>query len=233
MSFKSNKSTVHPAISSVIIVFQFLALIYQSTNQITINLLLILLASITLEIIITKNTKNCLSLLRGILPFIIITFVVTILFAGPDKAFILILRIITGALIFSIFIITTNPTDFSKFLERMYIPTKLAIIPGISLSLIPRTLKDIEDTYNTIYLRGEIQGSFIKWLPKLLAISISSIVYRSSFIEESLVIKGFNSHQRRRNGPNHSSNRYDFFKILYWICAFSIILYYLHDPSLF
>ena len=85
---------------------------------------------------------------------------------------------------------TTNPTDFSKFLEQLYIPTKLAIIPGISLSLIPHSLKDIEDTFNTIYLRGEIKGSFIKWLPKLLAISISSIIYRSTFIEESLTIRG-------------------------------------------
>lgn len=192
-----------------------------------IGVLLILLVSIIFEIFITKNIKNCLGLLRGLLPFLIITFIVTIIFAGPSKAFILILRIITGALIFSIFIITTNPNDFSKLLEKLYIPTKLAIIPGISLSLIPRTLRDIEDTYNTIYLRGEIKGSFVRWLPKLLAISISSIIYRSTFIEESLTIRGFGMKKRKRLGSNHNLSSKDFLKLFFWFLIFIGMYFFL------
>ena len=176
-----------------------------------------------IEIMVTKNTKNSFSLIRGILPFIIITGIVTLLFAGPQKAFLLVLRIVTGTLLFSLFIITTNPTDFSKLIEKIHVPVKFAIIPGISLSLIPRTLKDIEETYNTIYLRGEIKGSFIKWLPRLLAISISSIIYRSTFIEESLTIRGFTMKNRKRLGPNHKLSIKDIVKLAYWLVVFFVM----------
>ena len=98
------------------------------------------------------------------------------------------------------------------------------------MSLIPRSLKDIEDTYNTIYLRGEIKGSFVKWLPKLLAISISSIIYRSTFIEESLTIRGFAMKKRKRLGPNHKFSNSDLLKIIYWAIVFLLIFFFL-NPS--
>lgn len=174
-----------------------------------------------------------MNLLRGILPFLIITGLVTLFFAGPLRAILLILRLSVGSLMFSLFIIHTNPSDFSKLLEKLKLPVVLAIIPSLSLSLIPRTLKDIEDTYNTLYLRGEIKGSFLRWLPTLLGISISSTIYRSNFIEESLTIRGFSSSQRKKNGPNHTLTKFDLLKFSYWILCFSILIYFvLFIPSL-
>jgi energy-coupling factor transporter transmembrane protein EcfT len=148
----------------------------------------------------------------------------TILFAGPVQTVMLILRIIASSLMFSIFITSTNPTDLTKFLEKCHIPIKLAIIPSLSLSLIPRTLQDIQDTYNTLFLRGEIEGSFIKWLPKLLTITISSALYRSSFIESSLYIRGFANNKRKKLGPNHNIRLLDFVKLLFWMIIFLMIV---------
>ena len=232
LTFKPDKKTTHPGLNLFIVVIEFIFLIFPTSDLKNIELLTLLLAFLTLEIIVSKNIHNCLNLLRGILPLLIITGLVTLFFAGPLRSVLLILRLSTGALMFSLFIIHTNPSDFSKLLEQLRLPVIFAIIPSLSLSLIPRTLKDIEDTYNTLYLRGEIKGTFIRWLPTLLGISISSTIYRSNFIEESLVIRGFNSHHREKNGPNHSLTRYDFLKIIFWISAFSIILYVLQAPSL-
>ena len=182
-----------------------------------------LLFFISIEIIYFKNVINCLNLLKGILPLLVITFIVTLFFAGPLRSILLLLRLIDGSLIFSIFVISTNPSDLSKLLEKFHIPLKFAIIPSLSLSLIPRTLKDIEDTYNTLLLRGEIEGSFLKWLPKLLAITISSSIYRSTFIEDSLHIKGFGLKSRKRIGTNHTININDILKMIYWMVSLFII----------
>lgn len=210
----------------MIVIIQFIVLIYPASDINTVKLLILLLFFTFVEIIATKNITNCLSLLKGILPLLILTFFITLFFGGPVRSVLLVLRISTGALIFSIFIIFTNPSDLSKLLEKSFIPQKFAIIPSLSLSLIPRTLKDIEETYNTLYLRGEIKGSFIKWLPKLLAISISSIIYRSNFIEDSLYMRGFNLKTRKRLGTNHKLVKKDFFRLLYWIISFSLIIYF-------
>lgn len=182
---------------------------------------------IAIEIILSKNLINCFNLLKGIFPLLIMTFILTLLFGGPSRSIVIVLRIMLGALIFSIFVITTNPSDLSKLLEKFYIPHKFAIIPSLSLSLIPQTLKDIEDTYNTLYLRGEIQGSFFSWLPKLLAISISSAIYRSNFIADSLYLRGFNLKTRKRLGTNHTLSKLDFIRFGYWLVAFCIMIYFI------
>lgn len=225
LSFKPDKADIHPGLNLLIVFSQFFILIFPLTDINTVYLLSSLLLFVFIEIIFTKNLLNCLNLLRGILPLLIITFIVTIFFAGPIRAIVLTLRIIAGALTFSIFIISTNPSDLSKFFEKIYIPHKFAIIPSLSLSLIPRTLKDIEDTYNTLLLRGELQGSFLKWVPKLLAISISSAIYRSNFIENSLYIRGFNNRSKKRLGTNHKFSRFDLIRIAYWSLGISLLLY--------
>lgn len=225
LSFKPDKASIHPGINLAIIFFQFIVLVYPLSNSKTILLLSIFLVLVIIELLFTKNLLNCLSLLRGILPLLIITFVITLFFSGPLRAVLLVLRIAAGALAFSIFIISTNPSDLSKFLEKLYIPYKFAIIPSLSLSLIPRTLKDIEDTYNTLLLRDEIKGSFLKWLPKLLSISISSAIYRSNFIEDSLYIKGFTSKSRKKLGTNHRISRYDIVRLIYWTAVLLILIY--------
>ncbi len=225
LSFKPDKASIHPGINLLILFIQFIFLVFQLSDIKTIFLLSLFLLFVVIELIYTKNFLNSINLIRGILPLLIITFVITIFFGGPLRAVLLILRIATGALAFSIFIISTNPSDLSKFLEKLYIPHKIAIIPSLSLSLIPRTLKDIEETYNTLLLRDEIKGSFLRWLPKLLSISISSAVYRSNFIEESLYIKGFTSNSRKRLGTNHKISKYDLIRVFYWFMAFFMLTY--------
>ena len=111
LSFKPNKADIHPGLNLVIISFQFIILIFPLNNINTLYLLSSLLLFVIIEILFTKNLLNCLGLLRGILPLLIITFVVTLFFAGPIRAIVLTLRIIAGALTFSIFIISKNPSD--------------------------------------------------------------------------------------------------------------------------
>lgn len=149
----------------------------------------------------------------------------TLVFGGPHRSLTILIRLISGSMMFSLFFSTTNPYELSKSLERLKIPQRIAYIPALTISLIPRTAKDATDTFETLLFRNEIQGSFFRWIPKTIAILIATALYRSNFIAQSLYIKNFGL-KSRKIIITKSIEKFELIKLVYWIfiSIFFIIL---------
>ncbi len=181
----------HPLISLFIIFIQFILLLHQD---------LVILAAIWF-LIILENTingflKSSFQVIRGILSFIFFVGLILFLFNGVAAAMRIILRILIGALMFSFFFSVTNPSELTRALESLRIPSKLAIIPALTMTLVPRIAKDAEETIHALVLRDEITGMPFQWMPKMLAILIASVMYRAEFLSRSLYYRGFNTTKR-------------------------------------
>jgi energy-coupling factor transporter transmembrane protein EcfT len=101
--------------------------------------------------------------------------------------------------------------------------SKIALIPSLALVIIPRIAKDSEDTFNTLRLRGEIQGGFYRWLPKTLAILIASVIYRSEFLAQSLYFRGFGI-QKRTHYRKIKMTWMDVSRLVIWITFLALFI---------
>ena len=216
--FKPENLTVHPLVGLLVMLTQFGFLIPKNNW-----LLALLLVFIIVETVIYGNIKGALSLLWAIFPLIIFLGGITFLFGGPIQTYRVLMRLVIGAIGFSLFFAVTNPSDLSRALEKIRLSSKIAIIPALALTMAPRIAKDAEETYNTLVLRGEIKGSFLRWLPKMLAIFIASVLYRSEFLAHSLYYRGF-SIQKRTHYKKQRFTKADFFRIFTWV-VFVIVFY--------
>lgn len=212
--YNPNITPFHPMTNIFLIFIIFLMLI--SGN---LQILFILSIVIIGENIILGNAFGGASLLKAVSPFLIFLGVMTYLFSGLELAVIIVLRFVNGSLSFSLFFAITNPMDLSRALERIHIPSRWALIPSLSLTLVPRIAKDAEETFEALYMRGEIKGFFLRWLPKTIAILLASVIYRSEFLAQSLYFKGFNlgprSHYRKlKFHPK------DIYRGFFWIAFF-------------
>jgi len=211
---------VHPLIGILILGIQFLLLL---KNDVIFLFLMFFIVSF--ENIFFRNIRGSLSLLRAIIPLLIFLGLVSFIFGGLIQATLVVLRLLIGALAFSFFFVVTNPSDLTRVLEKLRIPTRVAILPALALMMVPRVAKDAEDTFETLALRGEIKGFFIKWLPKALAIFIASVLYRSDFLAQSLYYRGFLI-QKRTHYRQVSFRKIDFSRIFSWLVILAVILLY-------
>jgi energy-coupling factor transporter transmembrane protein EcfT len=179
---------------------------------------------IIIEYLIAGGMKSILDLLWGITPLLLFIAVTTWLFSNPETTVLVLLRIISGSLTFSFFVSFTNPSDLTRVLETLKIPPRWALIPSLTLSFVPRIIKDAQETLETLALRGEIGGKWniLKWLPKTLAVFIASTLYRSEFLAQALYFRGFGLPLRThyRKVPFRSV---DFLRILIWSSALIIL----------
>ncbi|MFX1506544.1 MAG: energy-coupling factor transporter transmembrane component T family protein [Promethearchaeota archaeon] len=208
---------VHPFIGILILGIQFLLLLI--TNIPTLFFLLIL---VICENIVFRNTRGSISLLRAIIPLLIFLGLVTFVFGGLIQATLVVFRLLIGALAFSFFFVVTNPSDLTRVLEKLRVPSRVAILPALALMMVPRVAKDAEDTFETLALRGEIKG-IIRWLPKTLAIFIASVLYRSEFLAQSLYYRGFLIQKRSHYRPV-PFKKIDFSRAFTWIFVSVIII---------
>ncbi len=209
---------VHPLVGMLILGLQFVLLIGNNTL-----VLVLLLFVVGLENMIYGNLRGSLSLLRAIIPLLIFLGIISFLFGGLTRAFLVVLRLLNGAFSCSFFFAVTNPSDLTRILEKCKVPTRLALLPALALTMVPRVAKDAEDTFETLALRGEIEGFFLKWLPKVLAIFIASVLYRSEFLAQSLYYRGFGV-QRRTHYRSVPFQKIDVFRIFTWL-IFSVITF--------
>ncbi|WP_455142025.1 energy-coupling factor transporter transmembrane component T family protein [Candidatus Hodarchaeum mangrovi] len=212
--YQPNIIQFHPMTNLFLVFVIFLILLFGN-----IQILFILSIIIITENFLLGNGFGSLSLLKAVSPFLIFLGIITYLFSGFELAIIIVLRFFCGSLSFSLFFAITNPADLSRALEKIYIPPRWALIPSLSLTLVPRIAKDAEETFEALYLRGEIKGFFLRWLPKTLAIILASVIYRSEFLARSLYYKGFNlgprSHYRK-----FKFHRNDFYRGFFWLGFF-------------
>ncbi|MHA1973045.1 MAG: energy-coupling factor transporter transmembrane component T family protein [Candidatus Hodarchaeales archaeon] len=218
--YKADSLQFHPVISLLVLLIQFILMVSNSFWELYLATLIVLL-----ENFILKNRKGSLSLIRAILPFLLIIGLLTFVFSGLESSLLIVGRFINGSLIFSLFFAITNPSDLSRSLENLHVPQRLAIIPSLSLTMVPRVAKDAEETFEALYFRGEISGRYFRWLPRVLAILIASVLYRSEFLAQSLYFRGFNLKSRThyRNVPIHY---FDIIRLLFWIVVLLISVYY-------
>ncbi len=218
--FYPDSLSFHPLIGITILLMQFILLLVLKPLP-----LLLLTILIFIEFLIIAKLENLLNLLRGILPLLIFLSGSTWFFSGLEIAVSVFLRILCGALGFSLFVAFTNPSDLTHFLEIIKIPSKWALIPSLSLSFVPRVIKDVQETIDTLTLRGEIGGirKLFLWLPKTLAIIIASILYRSEFLAQSLYFRGYGlsgrTHSRRLK-----AKKLDLTRFLIWFLSSAYLI---------
>ena len=189
--FKPESPHIHPIIGMLLIALQFGFMVVNLNWVLT-----LILALIIVENIMFKNIRGALSLLYALLPALLTLGLITYFVGGWFLVYRVLSRLLIGGLGFSLFFTLTNPSDLTRVLEKMRLGSKLALIPSLALTMIPRIAKDAEDTFTTLRLRGEIKGRFYRWLPRVLAIMIASIIYRSEFLAQSLYFKGFGTQKR-------------------------------------
>lgn len=209
--FHPDATHVHPLIGMVILGLQFTILIANDPV-----LLILLLVLVGLENIFFNNSRGSLSLFRAIIPLLIFLGGVSFIFGGPVQAFLIVIRLLVGALSCSLFFAVTNPSDLTRFLEKCKIPSRWALLPALALTMVPRVAKDAEETFETLTLRGEISGFFLKWLPRALAIFVASVLYRSEFLAQSLYFRGL-AIQKRTHYRSVPFQKIDFFRSLLWL----------------
>jgi len=224
--YKPDKLQIHPlmGISIIFVQFGFLVL---NKNWV----LALLLTFIIFENVIFKNIRGSLSILWALLPIIVPLGGLTYIFGGWLLVYRVLMRLLVGGLGFSFFFSIVNPSDLTRSLEKLKIPAKIALIPSLALMMIPRIAKDAEDTFTTLKIRGEIKGFFLRWLPKVLAIFIASVIYRSEFLAQSLYFKGLGI-QKRTHYRKVPFRWVDLIRILIWT-SFIISFIFIDKYDLF
>ncbi|MFX0013879.1 MAG: energy-coupling factor transporter transmembrane component T family protein [Promethearchaeota archaeon] len=210
---------VHPLVGMLILGLQFMILI---VNDISILVLLFFL--VVLENMLYNNLHDTLSLFRAIIPLLIFLGILSFIFGGLIRAFLIILRLLIGAFSCSFFFAVTNPSDLTRILEKCKFPPKWALLPALALTMVPRVAKDAEETFETLTLRGEIRGFFLRWLPKILSIFVASVLYRSEFLAQSLYFRGFEI-QKRSHYRTVNFRKIDIIRLLTWIFFLILIMY--------
>lgn len=190
--FKPENLVFHPLVSVISLSILFIFSIILSGWY-----LFFLVLFVFIEAYLINLFRDSLLLLKTIFPLLLVVFLLTAFFGGLPRSLTIVLRLILGALSFSIFFSTTNPYDLSKLLEKLKIPQKFAYLPALSMSLLPRTFKDANDTFETLLFRGELSSSFFTYIPKTMALIIASALYRSEFIAQSLYIRHFGNENRK------------------------------------
>ena len=211
--FHPDSTNFHPLSGLLILLIQFILLLLLEPIP-----LAILTFFIFLEFLMVGGIRPIMNLLWGIAPLIFFLTGTTWIFSGLSVALGVFLRIISGALGFSFFITFTNPSDLTRKLESLRIPPRWAIIPSLTLTFVPRVIKDAQETLETLALRGEIGGkrNILKWLPKALAIIIASSLYRSEFLAQALYFRGFGL-PSRTHYRKVGYRRVDLIRTIFWV----------------
>ena len=223
--FQSEGVIFNPIVSIIIVVIQF-SFVFSSNIVIQV----ILLSVIVLENIIFGNSIGAFNIVIAIFPLLVLLGGMTYIFSGFYSSLLTITRILNGGLSFAFFFSKTNPSELTRALENLHIPSKIALLPSLVLTLSPRIIKDAEETFETLRLR-ETRTTILKWLPKILAIFIASVLYRSEFLAQALYFKGFDI-SKRSHYKKVEFRKENWIRIITWF-AISIGLSYIWITKLF
>ncbi|MHA1865739.1 MAG: CbiQ family ECF transporter T component [Candidatus Heimdallarchaeaceae archaeon] len=223
--FQSEGVIFNPIVSIIIVVIQF-SFVFSSNIVIQV----ILLSVIVLENIIFGNSIGAFNIVIAIFPLLVLLGGMTYIFSGFYSSLLTITRILNGGLSFVFFFSKTNPSELTRALENLHIPSKIALLPSLVLTLSPRIIKDAEETFETLRLR-ETRTTILKWLPKILAIFIASVLYRSEFLAQALYFKGFDI-SKRSHYKKVEFRKENWIRIITWF-AISVGLSYIWITKLF
>lgn len=166
----------------------------------------IVLASIAifnllLMIIVKININNAINNLVKLLPFILFTVVVNILFADLEFAILIGVRLILVCNLSYIFSKTITYTEFGEIIEKLMCPFKIfgvnpkeiGLVITIALSFMPIMKSEFEQIRNVLKVKGIRPTNFniLKNLSLIFKPFFISVLQRLNEVEMSLKAKGW------------------------------------------
>lgn len=166
----------------------------------------IILASIAIfnlsfMIIIKVNVNNAINNLVKLLPFILFTVVINILFADLQFAMLIGVRLILVCNLSYIFSKTITYTEFGEIIEKLMYPFKIfginpkeiGLVITIALSFMPIMKSEFEQIRNVLKVKGIRPTNFniLKNLSLIFKPFFISVLQRLNEVEMSLKAKGW------------------------------------------
>ena len=209
--FDPNRFAFHPLFAVITIILQFALFVSQKKEFLTIILLILII-----ENALFHNLKALWSTFLAFIPIVMITLILSFFLSGLNLTYLFTVKLLIALCIACIFFNHVNPSELGRAFESLRIPSSLALIPTLSFTMIPRIVKDANETIETLKIRGEIKGIFFRWLPKVFAIFIASSIYRSRFLAQSLYFRGFGVGERTHY-KKLTIHWIDIARILFWL----------------
>lgn len=162
---------------------------------------IIAIFNIILMLTIKINIKNAINNLIKLLPFVLFTIVINILFADLNFAVLIGIRLILVCNLSYIFSRTMTYTEFGDVIEKLMYPFKVfgvnpkevGLVITIALSFMPIMKNEFEQMKNVLKVKG-IKPTNFNLLKNLSLISkpfFVSVLQRLNEIEMSLKAKGW------------------------------------------
>lgn len=164
-------------------------------------LALISIFNLFLMIVAKINVKNALNNLFKLLPFILFTAIVNILFADLQFAILIGLRLILVCNLSYIFSKTITYTEFGEVIEKLMYPFKIfginpkeiGLVITIALSFMPIMKSELGQMRNVLKIKGIRPTNFniLKNLSLIFKPFFISVLQRLNEVEMSLKAKGW------------------------------------------
>lgn len=164
-------------------------------------LLLIALFNIILMIILKIDIKMAIKNVIKLLPFILFTIIINVLFADLEFAVLIGIRLILVCNLSYIFSKTLSYTEFGETIEKIMYPLKIfgvdpkeiGLVITIALSFVPILKDEILQLKNVLKVKGIKPTNFnlIKNLRLIFKPFFISVLQRLNEVEMSLKAKGW------------------------------------------
>lgn len=179
-------------------------LIYASTIFFIENyyfLEIVFAVNLVLMLIFNISYKKTALFLTKLLPFIAFTGIVNLILGGMELGLLISIRLILVCHITYIFSEKMTPQKIQYSIEKILLPLKLfkintreiGIMVAISISFIPIIQKEIQNLKYSLTSKGFQMNfrNFIKRPNVIIVPLITSIIKRTTEIEESLISRGY------------------------------------------
>ena len=164
-------------------------------------LVLVVVFNISLMIIAKINLKNAFNNTIKLLPFILFTIAINIIFMDLKSSILIGIRLILIRNLTYIFSKTISYMEFARVIEKMVYPLKLfginpeetGLIVIIALSFIPIIKNEFDQIRNVLKVKGIKPTTFnmLKNLGLIFKPFLISVMQRINEIETSLRAKGY------------------------------------------
>lgn len=166
-------------------------------------LFLVFIFNIFLMIIFKINSKKTIVFLLRLLPFIIFTVILNIIFSDLINAIFIGIRLILVCNVTYIFSLKMTPKKLQFAIEKILFPLKIikvnpreiGIMVSISLAFIPILQKEANNLKYSLISKGFILNfkNAIKYPNYILLPLVTSVIKKTSEIEQSMISKGYMS----------------------------------------
>ncbi len=218
---------INPLLKLVVTSLYIVASMFLWLNE----LIYITLISISLTILTARKIELIYGL-RLILIIAIISALFVGLFYPLERTIIVFLRIIVIGIWVIKFVVTTNPDDLSRELEKRGVPARFALILPLSMKLIPEIAKDAEETLISTYFREKTISNPLN--PKKyitpLTLLLASTLSKSRYITEALASKAALRGRKSFYTPNRASKMAN---IIYLVASLTLLALAYIFPSIF